>query len=84
MVGPRHLKGSHAEHKAASIWECWLQLVHPGTDLSKIAVELSIIKMSQFHLHDVCFSHHPSAQAKEREQPLPRRMSIGGGEVAVG
>src|SRR5712692_1078357 len=82
---PRNPGGSptHAQHKTATIWECWLELVHPGTDLSQIAVELSIIEGPQFHPHDVCFSHHPSGQSKEREQPLPRRVSIGGGEVVV-
>jgi len=83
-LGPQERHPFHPQHQTASVWEGWLQLVHPGTDLSQIAVELSIIEGPQFHLHDVCLSHHPSGQSKEREQPLPRRMSVGGGEVVVG
>ena len=82
-LGTQEGRPTHAQHETATIWECWLELVHACTDLNQIAVQLAIIERSQVHPHDVCFSHHPSGQAKEREQPLPRRMSIRGGEVVI-
>jgi hypothetical protein len=82
-LGTKQGRPTHAQHLTASIRECWLELVHPCTDLSQITVQLTIIEGSQFHPYYVCFSYHPSGQAKEREQPLPRRMSIGGGEGVI-
>ena len=82
-LGSQERHSIHTQHKTASVWEGWLQLVHSDTDLSQIAVELAIIEGPQFHLNRRLSPHDPSWKPKERREPLPCCVGIGGWKVAV-
>ncbi len=73
----------YKEEETPPVWESWLQFVHPGAHGAEIPVQLSVIERTQLHLYHLWVLCHPSGQSKEREQPLPRRMSIRSGEVVV-
>ena len=73
----------HAHVEAPSVWQAWLEFVHLCAEGSKIPVELSVIEWSQFYLTRLWSRYDPSWKPKERREPLPRRVGIGGREVAV-
>ncbi len=71
------------KEKLTPIWQTGRSSIHSRTEDSQVPVQLPVIERTQFHLYRRRSPFDPSWKPKERREPLPRRVGIGGRKVAV-